>query len=406
MSKLSIVLLFPATALVGLFTACATTSEQASAERHLLFGRYPEAIRLAEATSEAWGDEVVADAQVGMLLEKGRKTLFDGQPSEALTIFQQADQLRPGVKITGQWIEKAERAIVESLLNDALQFIDRDDLQAAQSSYSTALLLDPENEFAENGFARTQRYLAHRASESEKYFREGLYNARLGDLMRARRELSIAIKHDPSNQKAKERIVDVDAELVEFYVARAAGLVEEGHWAAAQLELRQARLLDPDDPAIEAEASRVEAEVAATRLIGEASMRVRRKDFTGAEELLAEAEGLSSLQADAISLGRADIEDGRFEDMYLEARGFERDYRHEDALAAYEELLTKTEFYKDAIARRDVLKDSIEEAGKLYAAAQDAEGEELLSLLRQIDLLLPEYEDVPARLAALDPESN
>lgn len=385
--------------------ACQTTDNREVVTDLLRRGSYPEAIELASQAREEgldWAAQAIDRARLGMLLERGRELTFAGEHEKALEVFGEAHAMAPNEPITELWLAKSEGELTSVLLDQAKLSIDRDDFHTAREIYQRALSYGPENSHVLTGIERTERSLSYRTERSEEYFREGWHGFRNGDLAKARRELAVAIKYDPFNEKAKERLAEVDRSFVQFYLARAEGLCDEGFWAAAQLEIRQAKLLVADDANVLASSERIDAEVGALRLVNEASMRARRQDFDGATSLLDEAEALSERQGDAISRGRAAVEDGRFEELYLEARGFERDYRHTDALAEYESLLAQAEFYKDAISRRDTLKEFLTAANELYERMLNEPDEaKAASYLRQITVMLPEFRDVDQRLEAL-----
>ncbi|MEX1023593.1 MAG: hypothetical protein WD226_00830 [Planctomycetota bacterium] len=395
--------------LLLLVLACNSTSRSdQQAVRDLLFrGDYVEALERAEAARKAgqpWAEGAIAKGHQGALLEEGRRLLLDGQLEKALEVFERADRALPGEPTTEMWLAKTKRELASHLLDVAATHVDRDNLDVAHATYVQALEYEPDNDFAMVGLARTQRSLDYRREQSAAYYRAGLRHARNFMLPEALRDFAVAVKYDPASAKAKERRDLVDQNLVEFHLSRAEGLIDQGLWSAAKLELRQATAKAPDDPEVRAEATRIENEVTAIRLVEDALIQVMRDKFTVAEDLLARAEELSEHQADSISRARAKIEEGRFNALYEEALELERDYRHEDALAAYERLLERAEFYRDAIARRNTLRDFLGQAAELYERAQSAEQGEALALYRQIDVLLPEYRDVAERTRALQSE--
>jgi hypothetical protein len=91
--------------------------------------------------------------------------------------------------------------------------------------------------------------------------------------------------------------------------------------------------------------------------------------------------------------------------VYRDALALERDWRLEEAVARYDELLAEAQFWKDAITRRNTLQEYVRRAPELYEkAAAAATKEEQLQILRQIELFWPEYRDVSTRIRDLAKE--
>ena len=147
----------------------------------------------------------------------------------------------------------------------------------------------------------------------------------------------------------------------------------------------------------------MDVEVRVNKLLAKAEMDLLRGDFGAAENGIEGAADITGLQTDAVGRLRAQLQDARFEEMYQEAFGLERDYLFLEAVQAYEELMAEAESYRDAIRRRNSLREFILLAQDLYAKGIAAEtDEEAAEFLRQIPVFWPEYLDVDKRLAEIE----
>jgi hypothetical protein len=181
------------------------------------------------------------------------------------------------------------------------------------------------------------------------------------------------------------------------------GIEATGRFGAARNEYRLARALDPQNAEANAGYERCTNEAKAATLLEQAKMEIVRLRLDHALELIEEGEGLTTIQKDMFEGARAQVEQSRFEVKYQAALAMERDFQYEKAIAQYEELLGETEYYKDAIARKQTLQEYVRLAAELYAKAQSAStDEERLESLRRIRVFWPEYKDVSAQLERLE----
>jgi hypothetical protein len=161
--------------------------------------------------------------------------------------------------------------------------------------------------------------------------------------------------------------------------------------------------LDPENEEAREGLERCGKEAKASNLHSQVKMEIVRGRIDKALELIAEGEALTSVQRDLFEGARARIEQHGFENRYQTALAHERDLEYGLAVQAYGELLADSEYYKDALARKQTLEEYIRLAGELYAKAQAATDEkEKRDDLRKISVFWPEYKDVAEQLRALE----
>jgi len=97
------------------------------------------------------------------------------------------------------------------------------------------------------------------------------------------------------------------------------------------------------------------------------------------------------------------IDDRRIQAAYENALTFEHDFRYREAIVGYRRILEERQYYEDTRTRLSDLERTVAQVEELYASlATLGSPEEELETLRAIDLLWPEYEDVQARIDALE----
>ena len=227
---------------------------------------------------------------------------------------------------------------------------------------------------------------------------------RMLDLHESHHSFGAAVKYQGQTEEVARRDGQVMASLAGERMAVAVSLEEAGLFPAAHNEYRLVLLLDPDlAEAIEGRA-RTQVDVEVATVISDADMLIRRGRLIEAQELLAESYGRSPRQDGAIEELLVLAEETRLRAYYETALALEHDFRFEDAIVAYDQLLIEAEgYFDDALTRRDTLTDYVDKATTWYAEAEAARGTpEELPLLRRIDIIYPEYRDVVERIEVLE----
>jgi len=371
-------------------------------------GRYEEAVRKAAAESEKHPDDAarLADykrASVAWLLQRGRAEHLAGNTAAALELFRQAEAIEPFERAVLDWIVAAEGRLADEAYGRGLTAHVDGDFDAAIAEYESALAYEPDHAGARAALARALVQQNYRRGMGKEYYDDGIVALDRSFLYEANSLFQYVLKYQPGDERAERRGEQTQTQLAEARADIALGLEADGQYAAARNEYRLALLLDDHLELARLGLERMKREEAVAERLREARRMLLRQDFDAADTLLASQVDKTDRQQPEIEALRAEVSEARHEALYKAARTLESDGRYEEAAASYDELLGRTTFFKDALARRDTLRDFIEQANALYeryqAAGDDAER---LALLRQISVFWPEYRDVRDRLAELE----
>jgi hypothetical protein len=370
--------------------------------------RFDEAVRVAARDVEQNPDDPAAvalhrQATIAWYLEQGRRATFEDQDAEAIELFHKAVEIDPHSEEAADWLRKTQRKVALLELQDALEFHANDQIPEAVDAYERALAADPAVPGAKEGRELAILLLRYRAGLGTRYFKDGLHAYSDYWLEFARSRFSYAEKYQHEDERASDRKNQVQELLAIQRLA--AGRVHEdnGRYGAARGEYHMALLLDPENPDAKEALERARTEQSVMEKLKLARIEIVRGRPEKAQQLAEEALVATRSQKDFAEGVLAELRESRFETTYRDALSLERDYRYEDAAARYDELLAEAQFYKDAIARRDTLREYVSSAADLYAKAeQAATPEEKLAALRQIELFWPEYRDVPKQIRALE----
>lgn len=402
-------------ALLTLFAGACQSNRQIKDSTWLIrHGRFGEAVEvarenLARDPDDAQRQAILREAEVAQILHQGRTAIFAGESEQALAIFEAAYQVDPESTVVWTWLLKTRRQLAVESLDLAHELASSHEaLDEALAAYERALDYEPDrdSEVAKEALSGASRVLLlknYRMGLSKSYYDEGLRAFRDYRLHPSRRGFSISDAIGDGALDASQRLQRVDGQLAEERVAQAQELEQQGLFYAAANEFRMALLIEPGHVVAKEGFNRLDREVRANRALTKAEMDIRRGDFDLGEQNIEAGEILTEAQQDEVGRMKAAIEEARLLELYEAARTLERDYKYREAVAAYDELLAKTEFFEDAIARRQTVLWLIESAEELYAKALEADSDdEAYNHLWEIhELLWPEYKDVEARLEAI-----
>lgn len=407
----------PLASLALALAACSSTPEEPRGGDEedvnwlVTHGRYDEAVeRAAERSADRPGDEEAEElhrlASTAWLLERGRRLYFEGRDQEALEVFREAQRIAPPRSPADAWIEMTLDRLADRRLEQGLERHNDDDLDAAIALYEQALSFRPAHPQAREVLARALVQKNHRLGMSAEYYDDGIRALDRYFLYQARTLFDYVLKYEPGNDRAERRGQDAQALLGSDRAALAAGLEEDGNFAGARNEYRLALLLDPNLTEARLGLERTQREEQASEKLREAERLLLKQRFDAAEELLEQSRVLTERQGDAFDRLAEAIQEGRLATLYEQARTLESDGRYVEAVEAFERLLQKAPFFRDAIARKDTLESFVSEADEIYARYEAAASDpERLALLQQIAVFWPEYRDVRSRLAQLSGEA-
>lgn len=400
------------TALLAAGCSSATLEHENDVRWLVYHERFDDAVRVAaKGVEEHPNDpERVAlhrQATVAWYLEKGRRATFEDLDAEAIEAFRAALAVDPDSEEAADWLRKTQRKVALNELSIALELHANDQISEAVEYYEKALAADPGVPGASAGRELAILLLRYRAGLGTRYFKDGLHAYSDYWLEYARSRFSYAEKYQQDDERAADRKDQVQELLAIQRLASGRTHEEAGRYGAARGDFRMALLLDPENKDAEESLARARTELAVMEKLKRARLEIVRGRPERAQQLAEEALAETELQKDFAEGVLAELRDSRFETTYRDALSLERDWRFEDAVARYEELLVEAQFYKDAIARRDTLREYVRSAAELYEkAGAAATPEEELAILRQIELFWPEYRDIGSRIRALEKPSG
>jgi tetratricopeptide (TPR) repeat protein len=393
-----------------LVAGCAAEKKSVAHEVRTLVdhGHYSEAVeKAAKAAADAPGDQALQDlhreASLAYLLEQARRLTFDDHDEEALVVMRQALELDPQSKEVRDWLDKTNRKLALRHLHLALEEHAKDMIPEALGNYEKALVYMPADKDALIGRELCQHILQHREELGGTYFDQGVRALSDFWLEQARSRFAYSHKYRPGEERTQGRKTQVEQLLADQRMSTGEAFEKSKNFGAARNEYRIAALLDPSNEEARASVARVQTELDVGALLDRAGMNVVRGLFEEASKLVEEAGAKTVEQKDEVDGALATIREARFAKEYDDALVLEHDYRYEEAVQKYDDLLEKAQFYKDVIARRDTLNEYIRLAADLYAkAAAEKAPDKKLEYLNQIAVFWPEYKDVHAQIAELE----
>lgn len=398
--------LFAALPLLGACASGPPVPERSAIEDAIRHERFAEAVelaaRLAEAEPGPEGEALHRRARVAMLLAEGRRATFHGRDEEALALFERALDLAPDSETARKWWNKTRRKISRSWARRASDLYSSGQFDQARAAYQKALEYWPEDELAQRGLASIEILTRYHEDRANHYYDEGVRSFADYWLERARSRFSYVDKYRPGDQRADRREKQVSALIARQRLLTAKELEQQGLWAAAVDEYRLVLELDPSREDVRPLLERAEREARAREILTAAEMAALRGEGEQARRLLAEGRGLTTEQTESYEELEQRLADIELNQLYRRALDLEHDFRYEEAIVAYDELLARTDFYLDARARRDTLAEYVAEAQRLWEEAEAAPDDATrLEILRQIEIFWPEYRDLQDRLRAL-----
>jgi tetratricopeptide (TPR) repeat protein len=394
----------------ALLVACNSTGGAKPNERDVAWlvqhGRYEQAVRVAaEESAKNPDDDKAKDAwrlaSVAWRLEQGRRLSFVGQDVEALEHFDAAQELAPEAPQVQAWISATQDKLASRWVDRAIEAHASDDLDEAVRCYEVALAYRADHRLAGEGLGRALLQLNYRRGMGDSYYERGTRALNEYWLEQAAHHFSSTLKYD-ENERAEHRRSQTATLRAENRALIAGDLEETGQYAAARNEYRIATLFDPEHAESLAGLERMKIEERAAEHLREADRRIMKGDFAGAEKEIDLGEALTQRQAAVFAGERERLIEARLTARYETARAIESDHRFEEAIVSYDALLESSPlgYFRDVIARRDSLQDSVTRAQALYEQALATE--EVLKraqLFRQVLLVYPEFRDARQRLA-------
>lgn len=406
--RLSLVLL----ALTAGCSASGRRTDDLTPGELVTLGRYDEARELANAEFEEHPNDPEIAIRYQLVntawhLDQGRRAFETDQDLAALAHFRLAAQYSPEAQQPRAWILKLEEKLAEDALTRGLEALADDELELAAAEFEQALELRAGHERATELLAFTLLKINYREGLGADYYNDGVRELSDYRLYQADARFGYAKKYLGVEERVERRGHQVDGLLADQRIALARSLEAQGRWGAAKNEFRIALLVLPGQPEALEGFERCLVEAQAEQLLDEADLLILKGRFDDALAKIDAGAAITQLQADRFEGLRDAVVEARLEARYTRAVNLEKDFQYESAVRLYDELLDEVGYYGDAIARRDTLVSWIAKAEGLYEqAASEQDPEERLLLLREIELLWPEYRDVRELLLELDPPGS
>jgi len=405
-----------ALAAMWLAGACTTTSTEAPHDPAWLIahGHFQEAVRISAQQHEAHPDEPQFErawrrATVALLLDQGRKLTFEDRDLEALDKFRAAQEIEPELPQTQNWIDATLDKLATHWTTTAQEWHSKNNLEQAIEAYEQALTFRDDRLNAKQGLSRALLQLAYRNGKSDQYYKAGVDALDEYWLYQASHGFDSSLKYKEDHERAGERKQQTARAVADERVMQAMRLEEDGQFAAARSEYRIATLVDPTHVEAKDGLERARREDKAAECLREAERRTMHGDFDKAEKAIADGTALTTRQAEAFEAARQDLVEARMQKLYDNAKSHEKDRDYEQAVVGYEAVLVEAErltgqrMFKDTIAIKDSLEQSVRDAKAIYAQLDTVtDPVEQLRLLRKLEVIWPEYLDVRRRIAVLE----
>ncbi len=368
-------------------------------------GQYDAALNLAAEKAEGRPNDpgvqhVYRRALVSNLLARGRTATFDDDDRVALAHFNRALEIAPDNPVVQAWVDKTKRKLADTWLDTAYERNNSNDLEGAEEAFQEVLKWVPDDPRAREGEANVLLRKGWRAGLGEAYYYEGVRALKRAEFVRAKQHFDYVAKYVEDEQALKRgKKVDQALALERLDVAR--GFEADGLFNASKNEFRLALLLDPELELAKRGFDRTAREAQADVFLDEADMHMRRGDLDAARVSIDRGKLLSASDErfDAMLLR---IDAGRLREIYDRAYAYEIDFQIEKAIGTYEALLLEAPTFEDAETRLATLREQLEQAPALYAAAAAATTlDEREELLLQIEAFWPDYSDVETQLEAI-----
>jgi len=396
--------------------ACSSTVEEEevsgpSVSELIRSARYEQALRLSgELVEEAPSSASFSQhrmATVAWLMNQGRNLTFADQDHEALLTFEQALLLEPKSDLVLLWVGKTRAKIATLLFQEGIEFHAKEEYTSASERYTQALEMNPAHEGARRGKILARRQSEYRVDLAKGYYVAGVRALTDYWLEQAKARFGYTRKYLPDHDRALNRRNKVDGMLADQRVILGTDYISRGLYAAARNEFRLAQILNPSTEGLEDKLENASREALARDHLLNAEMLVFKGEFDSALAVLDEGQALTALQEEDFELVRVGIDDEENRLIYERALAYEHDYLYGEAIEVYDELLARTDYYEDCLARRETLSDYVDNAKRLYGKLLDT-GDlgDKLSLLRQIEIFWPEYRDIQERIVRLEHALN
>lgn len=337
--------------LLGLLAGCASQDAVQASRQHLQRGN----VFLAYRTIEDARDELQAsgaavdpdsdlekcyqDTRILFLLSQARQAMYANDEDEAIRLLQVVQADRPENRRAKELMVRARHKKAVRLTNEGDVHLAGGDLFQALSSYELALKEDADYQLAHDGLDKVNAAITKLTGEAQRQFLDAMRKLPEFRYNESSYHAGVALLRDVKgdvHEGAEEVRQKARQALAESAQQRADKSKAKGAYGAALMGYREAQMLWPEQPNVDANIKAMEREVQAQAKLDAANMAVRTGKFDDVDRLLKEALELSQLE-------RGTINDLMFESRkrigmraYDKARDLEIQGMKVEALAAFE----------------------------------------------------------------------
>lgn len=395
--------------------ACASSTAISESEHYAGLGLHYRAFHiLDDAREKAMASGGAVDPELEraygaerkkFLFDRARSALFLEQPERALADLGALLSLDPDNESAKVLRAAALRKKADQRIEYAQNLLAKREYAGAMAAFLEAESIEPSPE-ALAGQLKVRSQVAKLTERAQAQFLEAVRKLPEFRYSEVRWHSTNALADDPARRDAESLQATAKAELVQQAIARGKAYKDAQKFGAALLEFRAAKDLGLRTPELEAEIEVVQLELAASELVDQGQIRMRRGDFDGAKELLDKAYAESIVLRGSISELMIDLRHRRGDRAYQGGRDLEIQGKKREALASFEALGKDwPEGFSDEKARIDSLKNDIDMAGKEYAAGEAAEAAgnlaEAVEHFAASDRYYGKMKDAKARAVAL-----
>jgi tetratricopeptide (TPR) repeat protein len=341
-----------------------------------------------------------------LLLDNARQYVFRDEDERALEELAKVLAVDPTNPIALRWREKAVLKLADRSTAFGVEAFRGGDLETALRSYHEALTYLPGHAPAEAGLRELAEDWQKRRAKAQDHYLDGVRALARQLFHQTRYQMLVALESDPTLDRAEDAKVKAARRLAEERFSKAKDMERRGYYEVALREYRAVADVLHDAPDLADRIARSEREVDAKKLGDEGVVALHRGDYETARRCLDEAFEKSVEQRPHYSDLLLRVRERELEHRYTLARDIEMQGTYEDAVVAYAAIVESApDGFLDVLTRLGDLRTAIEMATKAYDAGAAAEAagdfDQALEQFRDAAVYYPKFRDVGERLERL-----
>ena len=364
-------------------------------------GKYQAAVEMASQLSQ--DDPVSAEyerlhqrASMAFFLEQGRRATFADNDRYAITRFEEVLKLDPTSDVGKSWLLKTQEKLAQRLTAEGRELASNVEYEQAFLRFEEALRVVPNYSLAEEALEDLDRERAHRQSMGSEYYDQGVAALVAKEFAIASNRFGYVRKYRDEDERLLRRSNQVDEARSVDRTKMGEALEKEMLYHASRASFQAALNYDPSNEAAQEGLRRASLEADVNVLMARAQSATTRSEFDIAAGHLEEAKAITQQQTTAVEALHQEWIQARLDSQYETAVRHQNDLRYEQAIGAFQELLSNGPGYKDAQERMAELTTKLNKAADMYQVMTAEQDPTLrLGLLMELDTFCPGFEDVP-----------